>query len=161
MLARPSASSTAQLRQGGHNEQLERFAGFLEPQDVAELSKRQLMLTQAGYQSKDAVRIFHFAQMALAILGLVGGVIYVNVLNADADMSNQQMAMWTLGPGGVGYYLPQYWVTRRVEARKEQITQGFPDALDMMLVCVEAGQTLDQNQVHTHMQRSVTLIWIS
>lgn len=141
----PSASSTAQLRQGDHNEQLERFAGFLEPQDVAELSKRQLMLTQAGYQSKDAVRIFHFAQMALAILGLVGGVIYVNVLNADADMSNQQMAMWTLGPGGVGYYLPQYWVTRRVEARKEQITQGFPDALDMMLVCVEAGQTLDQS----------------
>lgn len=141
----PSASSTAQLRQGGHNEQLERFAGFLEPQDVAELSRRQLMLTQAGYQSKDAVRIFHFAQMALAILGLVGGLIYVNVLNADADMSNQQMAMWTLGPGGVGYYLPQYWVTRRVEARKEQITQGFPGALDMMLVCVEAGQTLDQS----------------
>ena len=40
--------------------------------------------------------------------------------------------------------MPKYWVTRRVEARKEEITRGFPDALDMMLVCVEAGQSLDQ-----------------
>ncbi|WP_339770481.1 type II secretion system F family protein [uncultured Pseudosulfitobacter sp.] len=135
------------LRQGGHNEQLDRFAGFLEPKDVAELSKRQLMLTQAGYQSRDAVRIFHFAQFALGIAGLIFGVIYVNVLNADVEMTTNKMAMWTLGPGGIGYYLPQYWVTRRVEERKQEITRGFPDALDMMLVCVEAGQSLDQSIV--------------
>ena len=60
------------------------------------------------------------------------------------NMTTQKIIMWTVGPGGAGYYLPQYWITRRVEARKEQITQGFPDALDMMLVCVEAGQSLDQ-----------------
>jgi tight adherence protein C len=52
--------------------------------------------------------------------------------------------MWTLGPGGVGYWLPKYWVTRRVAERKEEIESGFPDALDLMLVCVEAGQSLDQ-----------------
>ena len=40
---------------------------------------------------------------------------------------------------------PKYWVTRRVDSRKEEITNGFPDALDMMLVCVEAGQSLDQS----------------
>jgi tight adherence protein C len=43
--------------------------------------------------------------------------------------------------------LPKYWVTRRVDARTEEITAGFPDALDMMLVCVEAGQSLDQSIV--------------
>ncbi|MEO0938691.1 MAG: type II secretion system F family protein [Pseudomonadota bacterium] len=139
-----AAGGAGKLRQGGHNEQLDRFANFLEPQDVAELSKRQLMMTQAGYQSKDAVRIFHFAQFALGLLGLMLGVLYVTVLNADVEMETKNMMMWTLGPGGAGYYLPQYWVTRRVEARKEQITQGFPDALDMMLVCVEAGQSMEQ-----------------
>jgi tight adherence protein C len=41
--------------------------------------------------------------------------------------------------------LPKYWVTRRQKARQEEITNGFPDALDMMLVCVEAGQSLDQS----------------
>jgi hypothetical protein len=43
-----------QLRQGGRNEQLEKFAGFLEPKDADELSAMQLKLRQAGYQSQDA-----------------------------------------------------------------------------------------------------------
>jgi tight adherence protein C len=133
------------LRQGARNEQLQRFANFLEPQDVAELSKRQLTLRQAGYQSRDAVRMFHAAQFILGVLGLIGGVIYTNFILGTDGMSTQKIIMWTVGPGGAGYYLPQYWVTRRVEERKEQITRGFPDALDMMLVCVEAGQSLDQS----------------
>ena len=41
--------------------------------------------------------------------------------------------------------LPKYWVTKRQQKRQEEITAGFPDALDMMLVCVEAGQSLDQS----------------
>jgi tight adherence protein C len=137
------------LRQGGHNQQLDKFASFLEPKDVAELSKRQLELRQAGYQSKDAVRFFHFAQMSLGLIGLVAGVIYVNFFlnTGDAEVSTQKLMMYTVGPGGIGYYLPQYWITRRVESRKEEITSGFPDSLDMMLVCVEAGQSLDQSIV--------------
>ena len=132
------------LRQGARNEQLERFSNFLEPQDVAELSKRQLMLRQAGYQSRDAVRMFHAAQFILALVGLAAGVVYTNFIVGTDNMDTQKILMYTLGPGGVGYYLPQYWITKRVEKRKEDITSGFPDALDMLLVCVEAGQSLDQ-----------------
>jgi tight adherence protein C len=55
------------------------------------------------------------------------------------------MAFAVLIPGLCGYMLPKYWVTRRRQARQEEITNGFPDALDMMLVCVEAGQSLDQS----------------
>lgn len=132
------------LRQGSRNEQLERFSKFLEPEDVAELSKRQLMLRQAGYQSRDAVRMFHAAQFLLGVFGLALGVVYTNFIVGTDNMSTQKIIMFTIGPGGAGYYLPQYWVTRRVEMRKEEITQGFPDALDMLLVCVEAGQSLDQ-----------------
>ena len=50
------------LREGGRNEKLEKFAGFLEPKDVADLSAMQLTLRQAGYQTKDAVRFFHFTR---------------------------------------------------------------------------------------------------
>ncbi|MCA0870910.1 type II secretion system F family protein [Seohaeicola saemankumensis] len=143
----PSTQSKPQkerLRQSGRNEQLERFATFLEPQDAEELSAIQLKLRQAGYQSKDAVRFFHFAQFALGIIGLIGGIIYVTVIAAGTEMTTQQLMMYTVGPGGAGYMLPKYWVTRRVEERKEEITRGFPDSLDMMLVCVEAGQSMDQ-----------------
>ncbi|KHA51591.1 type II secretion system F family protein [Sulfitobacter geojensis] len=133
-----------QLRQADGNQQLQKFAKFLEPEDVAELSARQLQLRQAGYQGRDAVRMFYFAQMALALVGLLAGVVYINFMGGGEGLSTQKTIIYTIGPGAIGYYLPKYWVTRRVEARKEEITAGFPDSLDMMLVCVEAGQSLDQ-----------------
>ena len=142
--ASASSQSKASLRHAEENKQLQKFAKFLEPEDVAQLSAMQLKLRQAGYQGRDAVRMFHFAQMALGVLGLLAGVIYINFLGGGEGLSTQKTMMYTVGPGAIGYYLPKYWITRRVEARKEEITQGFPDALDMMLVCVEAGQSLDQ-----------------
>jgi tight adherence protein C len=141
------ADPTKNLRHADGNQQLQKFAKFLEPEDVAELSAKQLMLRQAGYQSRDAVRMFYFAQMALGLLGLVAGVIYVNFLGGGEGMSTQKTMIYTVGPGAIGYYLPKYWVTRRVGIRKQEIERGFPDALDMMLVCVEAGQSMDQSIV--------------
>ncbi|MEL0437119.1 type II secretion system F family protein [Phycobacter sp. K97] len=135
------------LRQGNRNEQLQKFASFLEPQNAEELSAMELKLRQAGYASKDSVRLFHFAQFALGLLGLGAGLFYVFVMKAGTEFDSQQLALRILGPGGAGYMLPRYWITRRIEERKKQITQGFPDALDMMLVCVEAGQSLDQSIV--------------
>ena len=132
------------LRQGGRNEKLEKFASFLEPKDVAELSKRQLELRQAGYQSQDAVRFFHFAQFTLGILGLLLAFVYLNILGGGEGFTTQKMMIYTIVPGAIGYYLPSYWIKRRIDTRKEEITAGFPDSLDMMLVCVEAGQSLDQ-----------------
>ncbi len=140
---REGEAEVATLRQKEGNAQLQKFAKFLEPEDAGELSQKQLELRQAGYQSRDAVRMFYFAQMALGIIGLILGVIYTNII-VEVEMTTQKTIMWTLGPGAAGYWLPKYWVTRRVAARKEEIEQGFPDALDMMLVCVEAGQSLDQ-----------------
>jgi tight adherence protein C len=143
-----SKTKKDRLRQGGRNEQLEKFATFLEPQNADELSAMELTLRQAGYQSKDGVRVFHFAQMALGIIGLIAGAIYVVTLGNDGhELETKMMLMYVFGPGLVGYLAPKYWVTRRVAARKEEITSGFPDSLDMMLVCVEAGQSLDQSIV--------------
>lgn len=140
-------SKNERLRQGGRNEQLQKFATFLEPQNADELSAIQLKLRQAGYLSKDSVRFFHFAQFALGIIGLIIGVVYVFGMGGGEDLSTQKTLMYVVGPGGVGYMMPKYWVTRRVEARKEEIIAGFPDSLDLMLVCVEAGQSLDQSIV--------------
>lgn len=142
-----NAPQAERLRQGNRNEQLQKFASFLEPQDAEELGAMELKLRQAGYQSRDAVRFFHFAQMALGLFGLALGLIYVYVLNADIVFEGSSLALHIVGPGGAGYLLPKYWVTRRIAERKEQIEAGFPDSLDMMLVCVEAGQSLDQSIV--------------
>lgn len=134
-----------QLRAPTGRDKLERYSNFLEPQNAEEYSVVRLKLLQAGYRSKNAVRIFHFLQFALGIFGLICGGIYAVIQSMQVDVSTQQLVIWIMGPGGVGYMLPRYWVTRRQQKRKEAIENGFPDSLDMMLVCVEAGQSLDQS----------------
>ncbi len=134
------------LRTVEKHDKLEKFSEFLEPQDEEEYSAIRLKLLQAGYKNKNAVRMFFFAQFALGLGLLAAGLIYTLVIQGNEEpVSTQKMVMMILIPGVVGYMAPKYWITRRLEERKEQITNGFPDALDMMLVCVEAGQSLDQS----------------
>lgn len=132
-------------RTDGRLDKLERFAQFLEPQKKEELGAARLKLLRAGYPSKNAVRMFHALQFLLAITFLLIGGTLAIVKSLSADLSSQTLILYTLLPCGVGYYLPRYWVDKRIDKRKTEIIQGFPDALDMMLVCVEAGQSLDQS----------------
>jgi len=131
------------LRHQAKGPNLDRFKKYLEPEDMDKLSAMQLKLVQAGYRDKKSVSTFHFAQMALALGGLFLGIMYT-VLTLD-DATAQSMAIQILVPAGAGYYLPSYWVERRRQTRMGNLTEGFPDALDLMLVCVEAGQSLDQS----------------
>jgi tight adherence protein C len=62
-------------------------------------------------------------------------------------MSASNLMLYSLLPCAIGYYLPRYWVNKRVNKRQTEIIEGFPDALDLMLVCVEAGQSLDQSLI--------------
>lgn len=135
----------AQLRAAQKTDKLEKFATFLEPQDVEAMTASRLKMMRAGYKDKNAVRTFHFAQLVLGLGLLVLGVLYTTVALHGQEVSTQTMIIYALLPGGLGYYLPMYWVNRRMGERQKEIVQGFPDALDLMLVCVEAGQSLDQS----------------
>ena len=143
----PAASTKKHqvLRSGGRNDKLDKYANFLEPQDEKKFSEMRKTLMQAGYRNRDAVRYFHFAQFTLGIGFLVLGVIYYLAFVSGPAATTQQTLMYILGPGGAGYMLPKYWITKRQQKRQEEIQDGFPDSLDMMLVCVEAGQSMDQS----------------
>ncbi|MBZ0128037.1 MAG: type II secretion system F family protein [Rhodobacteraceae bacterium] len=137
------ASEKPSLRFEEKGPNLDKFAAFLEPQDQKTLSKTQLKLVQAGYRQRTAVRTYHFMQLALALGFLFIGVVLV-VFQADGA-TMQKTLMTILIPAGSGYYAPIYWVERRRQTRQQALMEGFPDALDLMLVCVEAGQGLDQS----------------
>lgn len=139
-----NAETRAVLRDKRKNEKLNKYAQFLEPQDAKELSDIRKKLLNAGYRTKDAVQIYYFAQFALGISGLILGVSYFMLVLDPSNATTQQTVMYTLGPGAAGYMFPKYWVTKRVQNRQQEIEDGFPDSLDMMLVCVEAGQSMDQ-----------------
>jgi tight adherence protein C len=141
-----AVSKGERLRHDQGKDKLERYSTFLEPKDETELSAVRLKLLQAGYRTKNAVRIYHFMQFALGLGMLILGVAYVMYKSAVSSepLSTQSLILSILIPGASGYMLPKYWITRRVETRKQNIINAFPDSLDMMLVCVEAGQSLDQ-----------------
>ena len=147
--ATQSKGGKERLRHDTGTDKLDKYAQFLEPQDEEEFSAMRLKMIQAGYRTKNAVRTFHFCQFALGLGFLAAGVILVLVQSAGADSAPgvQQIFLTALLPGVVGYMLPKYWVNKRVGERQGEITSGFPDSLDLMLVCVEAGQSLDQSIV--------------
>jgi tight adherence protein C len=132
------------LRTNNGKDKLERYAEFLEPKDAQEYSATRLKLLQAGYRTKNAVRIYYFAQFALGLGLLALGVGFALYKSVTSEPTTVNLLTWILIPGIAGYMIPKYWVTRRQTSRQEEITNGFPDSLDMMLVCVEAGQSLDQ-----------------
>ena len=142
--ANTAEGAKKQRLRSGSKDKLERYSTFLEPKDKEEYSAIRLKLMQAGYRSKNAVRTYHFLQFVLGIGFLVIGAIYAIFKSASEAPDTTMLILYVLGPGVVGYMLPKYWVTKRQQERQQEITNGFPDSLDLMLVCVEAGQSIDQ-----------------
>ncbi|PYE84979.1 type II secretion system F family protein [Pseudoroseicyclus aestuarii] len=139
-----SDAEAKELRRPTQTMHLERFATFLEPKDEEEYTAARLQMLQAGYSGRNAVRIFHGCQFVLGITALTIGAGYALIQSAASDTTLQSTIMTVLIPGAVGYLLPRYWIMRRRAERQAAIVNAFPDSLDMLLVCVEAGQSLDQ-----------------
>lgn len=139
------AKSSDSLRMSKGTDKLDKYSDFLEPKDEEEYSAVRLKLIQAGYRTNSAVKMYHFAQFSLGIGLLLLGVIYAIYSSSTGDPSTQKVIMSIFIPGFAGYYLPKWWVGKRQSARQQEMVNGFPDSLDMMLVCVEAGQSLDQS----------------
>ncbi len=124
---------------------LDRYKSFLEPGTDEEKTAARLEMIQAGYHGRNAVRDYHAAKFIMALGGLMLGLAFTMLQPADDERSALMLALPVLLPTLIGYYLPVYWVNKRREERQEQIARGFPDALDMLLICTEAGQSLDQS----------------
>lgn len=139
--SRAGGGEGVSLRRDASGMRLKRLAPFLTPSDARERSAVRDRLIRAGYRSEAATRIYFLAR---AILGLgAGTVIAVLLPLLGSNVDPVEILIFTGGGALLGYVLPNYWVLRRTQHREEQIRDGFPDALDMLLICVEAGQALD------------------
>jgi tight adherence protein C len=99
-------------------------------------SKAQLPMVRAGYRSASAM----MAMQGIKILMPVGLVVLV----FTTGMYRLNVVFVPLLAAVVGYLLPELWLMWRVQARQHRLRLGLPDALDMMVICVEAGLGLDQ-----------------
>jgi tight adherence protein C len=110
-----------------------RVSSFI-PKSPKEMSKLQRRLAKAGYEHAAAPVIYSASEMLLPVVcGLLVLLYFQSTLGA----------VFALLAAVVGYTLPGFWVANRTAARQKQIRHGLPDALDLMVVCVEAGSGLD------------------
>ncbi len=122
---------------------LDRLGQASKPKDQAQVSRIKEKLVTAGYRSSRAPINFLGSRILLAI---VFGVSFL-VFGTEAT---REMTSPYAFPGLLvlcmvaGFYGPQMWLSNAISKRKERLVDGFPDALDLMVVCVEAGLGLDQ-----------------
>ena len=112
---------------------LKRLPGV--PKSPKELGRLRRRLARAGYTSMTAVVIFAAASMVTPI---VLALVPIWLLG-----SGQGLILGLIG-GAIGYLIPSLVLGRLTELRKREIREGLPDALDLFIVCVEAGCGLDQ-----------------
>ncbi len=92
-------------------------------------------LREAGYRQGSALTIFLGSRMVLAITAPFATLFYIRT----TDLTQLQIVLSVCIAAGIGLVVPSYWLDRRRSARKLEIQNGLPDALDLMVVCVEAG----------------------
>lgn len=104
--------------------------------DALKLQKRML---QAGYRSPDAAMAFRAVQlsMTLAVPTIVLTVCFL------LDGSLNAFLVWSLLGAGIGFYLPRLVLSKKISNRQLRITWGLADALDLLVVAVEAGLGLN------------------
>jgi tight adherence protein C len=98
-------------------------------------------LIAAGYTAPEAPQLFTFIRLLLTI-ALPAAFVTINMF-AREPVTLFKLYLYGSMLALLGLYLPNFWVTRRAERRQRQLINAFPDALDLMLVCVEAGLGLE------------------
>ena len=112
----------------------------LQPKSEKEQSKLKLKLSYAGFRSEAAPQIFLGCKFIMLVIGLVlGGGTTLAIMGL-----NQGSLFRIVMIAGGMFYFPDAVVMWLGKKRKEKIFLGLPDALDMLVVCVEAGLGLDQ-----------------
>jgi tight adherence protein C len=120
----------------------DRLAGLIMPKgEMAPDNALRLQMIRAGFYNTRVIRIYYLARVLLATTLGLAIVIFYPILAPETPVQN--IIILAGAAAMLGYFTPVYYISRRVSQRQLSIREGFPDALDMLLVCVESGLGLD------------------
>jgi tight adherence protein C len=114
---------------------VERFDQVM-PKSEKEVSVVQQRLTCAGYRDQQAIKFFYGSKVVTPLL-----LCAVALLSGVANLAPFFVYLVALGGG---FLLPDFWLGRKIKTRQQRITRGLPDVLDLLVICMEAGLSLDQ-----------------
>jgi tight adherence protein C len=121
---------------------LERFDAFVRPKNLAELTQIRRRLIQAGYRRPSAVRVFYASKGILAFAFIIAATAAVPLMVGELPLPF--IGLIVVFAALIGFIFPSFWVERQIEYRRQSAELSFPDMLDMLLICMEAGSSLDQ-----------------
>jgi tight adherence protein C len=113
------------------------------PKDMTRLRRR---LASAGYRSLTAAALYGAAEACMPFI--VGGLALL--------VFGFSRWYFALLAAAFGFVLPSVWLGRQTALRQKQIRNGLPDALDLMIVCIEAGSGIDQSIMKTSDELDIT-----
>ncbi len=122
--------------------------GKLLPASTKNLSSTKLMLVRAGYRRPEAIMAMRGAKILFPII--FGATVYFTGVYTYSPMF-----IWIFALMG-GFLLPDFWLSRRVKKRQTIIRKALPDALDLLVVCIEAGLGLDQAFIRVSQELRIT-----
>ena len=99
-------------------------------------------MAQAGYRGPRPLTTFYFFRFASPFLALAAAVFYMFVIKV-VDWPTMQKITLCMAAAVGGFYAPNVFLTNRIAKRRTSIMQAFPDALDLLLICVEAGMSIE------------------
>ena len=108
-----------------------------------QLKKTQQRLMQAGIRTKDLAFFIIFARFVLPVILGIGAVLLLYVFGFEPQWSALRRYMTVAGVLVGSYKAPDIWLKNRVNKRSAAIRKGLPDALDLLVICAEAGLTVD------------------
>jgi tight adherence protein C len=104
------------------------------PVSPTDVSQTRAWLIQAGYRDQQHVSIYRGLRVLFAAIGFFSVFL----------VSGFQSPLLLGGAFGLGFFLPRFLLKRKMQERQRRIRLGLPDALDLTVICVEAGLPLDQ-----------------
>jgi tight adherence protein C len=129
-----SVLSASQTLTAEDSAAVKKLQSFL-PKSPKEMTRLRRQMTRAGYQGVTPLLVFSIARLVLpVVLGIVP-IIFMPL--GQAWMVVAVMAL-------LGFLIPGFVVARKTRARQKVIQNGLPDALDLLIVCLEAGSSIDQ-----------------
>jgi tight adherence protein C len=119
---------------------VEHFDSVL-PKSQAEVSVVKQRLIRAGMRKESTVKIFYGSKVVIPLL-----LCLVALVTGAASFSPFFVYASALGLGFLG---PDFWLGRQIKKRQHKIRRGLPDVLDLLVICIEAGLSLDQATVRS------------
>ncbi len=124
-------------------QQLVSRIGSLVPPSPKDLPRLKRRLIRAGYRSQNAPRVFYGARAVSTAVFALSGLLACQQSHVALD----NLLYLTAIAGFLGYIAPSQYLSFRIRRRQRAIERGLPNALDLMVVCVESGLGLDQTTV--------------